>query len=229
MKYCFFLVLFVILGCTQDGTDLQGSQNQFGCLSGKLVTQTLVDKRVPFNLKGVDQYEEVLAFSAACRDPESSVNPFTNAYRKKDGINLIVCMPGWNTCKSGEDIDEKIYLTLFLDVNKISLKGDIRVGRSGERLREENGVEVYTYKNKYDEEGEYFYFVDMKDAFVVHCSDPKQEKGSCSFRGYDSKNKIVYYFIYRPPEFRDWHALHAEVTSFIDESISLANNNENEK
>jgi len=90
-------------------------------------------------------------------------------------------------------------------------------------------VEVYTYKNKYDEEGEYFYFVDMKDAFVVHCSDPKQEKGSCSFRGYDSKNKIGYYFISRPPIFRDWHALHAEVTSFIDESISLANNNENEK
>ena len=229
MKYCFFLVLFVILGCTQDGTDLQGSQNQFGCLSGKLVTQTLVDKRVPFNVKGVDQYEEVLAFSEDCRDPETKFDPFTNGHRKEDGINLILCMPGWEACEQDEEKMSKVYMTLFLDANNISLKSDIRIGRSKELLRKESGIELYSYKNKYDKRNEYFYIVDKGEKFAVRCSDSKKTKGTCSFRGYDNKNKIGYYFIYRPPEFRDWHALHAEVTSFIDESISLANNNENEK
>jgi hypothetical protein len=227
MKYLYIVMIVTLLGCSQEESGSLDGKDQYGCLGGELVTQTLVDKRVPFNVKGVDQYEEVLAFSADCRDPESSVDPFTNAYRKKEGINLIVCMPGWNACRPGEDNEKKIYITLFLDASKISLMADIRVGRSGKKLREENGVEVYTYKNKYDRGGKYYYLVDMKDDFVVHCSDPNQKKGSCSFRGYDNKSKISYYFIYRPPVFRDWHALHAEVTSFIDKSISLANNNEN--
>lgn len=55
----------------------------------------------------------LLAFSEACRDPESGVDPFTNAYRKKEGINLIVCMPGWKACKPDEENEEKIYNIVF--------------------------------------------------------------------------------------------------------------------
>lgn len=124
---------------------------------------------------------------------------------------------------------KKKYITLFLDADNSNLRSNIRAGRSEIKISEERCVEIYRNKSKYDKNNKYYYLVDMKDDFVVHCSDPKQNKGSCSFRGYDDKNKIGYYFVYRPPVFRDWHALHAEVTSFIDESISLAKNNENGK
>jgi len=213
----------VLLGFSFFISGCKDSQNQYGCLSGELVAQTLVDKRVPFDVKGVDQYEETLAFSAACRDSETQFDPFTNAHRKKEGINLILCMPGWKACGVDEEKGGKVYMKLFLDANNLSLKSDLRIGRSKELLKKEKGVEIYSYDNKYDDENEYFYIVDEEKNFSVRCSDPKTTKGSCSFRGYDNSNKIGYYFIYRPPEFRDWHSLHSEITAFIDKSISLAN------
>lgn len=227
MKYFYIVMIVALLGCAQEETGFLGGKNKDGCLSGELVSQTLVDKRVPFDVKGVDQYEETLAFSEDCRDPETKFDPFTNGHRKKDGINLILCMPGWKACKGAEEKESKVYITLFLDANNISLKSDIRIGRSKELLRKEGGVEFYSYKNRYDNKNKYFYIVDEEENFAVRCSDPKKEKGSCSFRGYDDNAMIGYYFTYRPPEFRDWHELHAEITSFIDKSISLANNNEN--
>ena len=229
MKYFYIVMIVALLGCSQEESGSLDGKDQYGCLGGELVTQTLVDKRVPFNVNGVDQYEEVLAFSAACRDPESNVDPFTNAYRKKEGINLIVCMPGWKACMSDEENEEKKYITFFLDADNSNLRSNIRVARSEKKISEESGVEIYSNENKYDKKNKYYYVVDINDSFFVSCSDPEQEKGSCSVSGYDNKNKIGYYFIYRPPAFRDWHALHAEVASFIDKSISLANNNENEK
>ncbi|WP_133493225.1 hypothetical protein [Alcanivorax sp. 24] len=200
-----FYLIFSLLALTSVScaSETVPSREEYGCLSGDLITKELkTDGEVSGQLK----------VSNAClnHDPDSK----TPGQTMPGSINMVFCLPGLAPCGQASQ-EQKIYLNVVLP--KMNFATSLVKGtKEKDRLiGQEGGLDFY----QNEQTGVISRIPSNGDIYSVSCWGSNNE--ICDSVGLTAHNIQYSARTYNPPESIDWQALHDNIRDFMETAANI--------
>lgn len=197
----YFTCSLLVLTSASCALETEPSREEYGCLTGDLVTKELkTDGKVSGQLKVSD----------ACLNPDNQ----TPGQTMPGSVNMVFCLPGPTPCDRANQ-EQKIYLSLVLPKMEFATPLVKETKEKDHFIGQEGGFDFYQNKQT----GVISRIPSNGDIYSVSCWGSNNE--ICDSVGLTAHGIQYSARTYSSSEFIDWQAFHESIHDFIETAAKI--------